>query len=276
MYLHITAKSSNGFHTIESLIAFADIGDELTVGPSSGLYLNTNGPFSQDLCSNESNLVIKAAKALAKFYAITPEAIITLTKNLPVSSGIGGGSTDAASVLYALSTLWKLPTNSNKLHKIAKKLGADVPVCLIRSPSIVRGIGEKISPFYGLPEMWCVLANPGKPVSTQDVFAAYTEKFSEPRSIKQRFTTVREFINYLSNFNNDLTKAAIQISPVISTVLKEMSSKKNQLLTRLSGSGATCYALFEDKMSAASAANELKLKYPEWWVQVARIESNAQ
>jgi len=273
LYLHITTKRRDGYHSLESLVAFANYGDEISVAPSDKLTLTINGPYSKVLRSKGDNIVIKAAKLLASSHGVDQKAKITLTKNLPISSGIGGGSADAAATLYALSKLWDLSLKASDFSNLAEKLGADVSVCLKNTPSIVTGIGEKVILAPELPNLWFILVNPGVPVSTRKVFAAYKEKNLVAQAFKTSPKTAKELAILLSKFRNDLTPAAIATAPIIEEVLDAVQAEKNQLLTRLSGSGATCFALFEEKNAAIEAARGLKMKYPKWWVKAAALYS---
>lgn len=273
LYLHITGKRDDGYHLLESLVAFADCGDQVSVAPSNELRLTIDGPFSEDLSTNSDNLVIKAAQHLAKFAGIAANADIILTKELPVASGIGGGSADAAATLYALSELWGVSASARDLLGLAEKLGADVPVCLKGFTSIVTGVGEKIIHGIKLPKLWAVLVSPNKSVSTTEVFAKYQEEFSITQPFKEKPQSAKELANFLSDYRNDLTSAAIRVAPIIQEVLKAVERTEGQLLTRLSGSGATCFALFETKIAANAATRELQAQHPKWWVKAISLHS---
>ncbi|MDC0196661.1 4-(cytidine 5'-diphospho)-2-C-methyl-D-erythritol kinase [Gammaproteobacteria bacterium] len=273
LYLHITAKRNDGYHLIESLVVFADCGDKVSVAPSDKLKLTIEGPFSEDLTSNQDNLVIKAAVLLAKFAGIKPKANIVLTKELPVASGIGGGSADAAATLHALTELWGISISSKNLHILAKQLGSDVPVCLTAGTSIITGIGENIMPVTKLPKLWAILVNPRIPVSTAEVFANYHNEFSIPQPFTANSQSAQELASSLSKYRNDLTSAALRVAPKIKDVLSAVEATQNQLLTRLSGSGATCFALFKTKSAAISATKSLRAQYPVWWVKTISVYS---
>jgi 4-diphosphocytidyl-2-C-methyl-D-erythritol kinase len=273
LYLHITAKRNDGYHLIESLVVFADCGDQVSVAPSNKLKLTIKGPFSKNLASNHDNLVIKAAILLANFAGIKAKADIILTKELPVGSGLGGGSADAAATLHALTELWGLPVSPKDLHILAEKLGSDVPVCLKAVTSLITGVGENIVPVQNLPKLWAVLVNPRIPVSTAEVFANYSNKFSISQSFTANLQNAQELANSLSGYRNDLTSAALRVAPVIKDVLRAIETTENQLLTRISGSGATCFALFKTKSAAIYATKSLRAQYPLWWVKTVSIYS---
>ena len=271
LYLHITGKRDDGYHLIESLVGFADFGDRVYVNPSNKLSLKIDGPFSGDLSTNKDNIVIKAAQLLAEFAKIQPKAEIVLTKELPVASGIGGGSADAAATLRALSKLWGISISNSDLLGLAKRLGADVPVCLKGVTSIVTGVGEKVIPKIKLPKVWLVLVNSGELVSTAEVFAKYQENFSVKQPFKDKPKNAKELAYILSKYRNDLTSTALSISPSIKNVLEAVQETEGQLLTRLSGSGATCFSLFETKDTAVSAAKALQDLYPLWWIKAVSL-----
>jgi 4-diphosphocytidyl-2-C-methyl-D-erythritol kinase len=273
LYLHITAKRNDGYHLIESLVAFADCGDQVSVASSDKLKLNIKGPFSENLTSNHDNLVIKAAILLANFAGIKATADITLIKELPVASGLGGGSADAAATLHALTKLWGLTVSPKDLHILAKKLGSDVPVCLKAVASIITGVGENITPVRKLPQLWVVLVNPRVSVSTAEVFANYHNEFSIPQPYTANPQSAQEVANLLSGYRNDLTSAALKVAPIIKDVLTAVEATENQLLTRISGSGATCFALFKTKCAAITATEFLRAQYPMWWVKTVSLYS---
>ena len=271
LYLHITAKRNDNYHLIESLIVFANYGDKITVTPAEKFGLQINGQFAPYIKPNNDNLVIKAAMLLAKASGIKATGNITLTKNLPIASGIGGGSADAAAALLALRKLWDVPISNEDMSNLAIKLGADVAICLQRTASIVTGIGEKINPVPILPKFWLVLVNPNLLVSTAEVFAAYKDKFSTPQPMNTQPKDLEELISLLSNRGNDLTGASISIAPVIKEVIEVLEATPNTVLSRLSGSGATCFAIFKTKFDAEAAAKKLIHKYPQWWVRATSL-----
>ena len=272
--MHINKRLSSGFHIIDSLIDFANLGDTITVCPSNKLTLSVTGPFSPGLSTGKDNLVIKAAELLATFAGMKPKAKIELKKNLPVASGIGGGSADAAATLKSLSVLWGIQPSSDDLNKLATELGADVPVCLKGVTSFVKGADADITTAPALPNYWLVLVNPNQPVSTKEVFANRKGSFTSTPTFNYNFNKAEELAKVLTGFNNDLTSAATLIAPIINNVLDALKETHGQLLTRLSGSGATCFALYASKYAATSAAKRLKNKYPSWWIQATSMISH--
>jgi 4-diphosphocytidyl-2-C-methyl-D-erythritol kinase len=258
LFLHVGDKRSDGFHALESLAVFVDVGDELTIERADALSLSIEGPFSGKLSPDEDNLVLKAARAL------NATAQIVLTKNLPVASGIGGGSADAAAALRGLNDLLQL--GRTDLHEIAAGLGSDVPVCLSAKAAWMEGRGEVLTPAI-VPRFSMVLVNPGVGVSTADVFRSL-EKRSGLGAAK---TGANDLAWLIEHTTNDLEAPARTLQPVIGDVLEALKGSPDVLLTRMSGSGATCFGLFEDDTSASRAAQILSAAHPDWWIRAAKI-----
>jgi len=213
--------------------------------------------------------VLKAARALAAFAKIEPKARIALTKNLPVASGIGGGSADAAAVLRGLVRLWNLAIAPEALQRIAVSLGADVPACLHGGPTLIEGIGERLTSLPDLPVLDAVLVNPGVAVSTAEVFRRL-----ETRSGTVRHAAPRDWntlIRVLEQSKNDLEEPACAVAPIIREVISELCSDPLALLVRMSGSGATCFAVFGDADGANVAADTVARAHPQWWVRAVKF-----
>ena len=270
-YLHVTGVRHDGYHLLTSLIAFADVCDEIAIDHGEKLSLRTDGEFAGSLPPNNENMVTKAAILLADTIGVEPSVKIHLTKNLPVASGIGGGSLDAAATLMGLCQYWNYTPNKILLFQLANNLGTDVPACLFGRASVVSGIGDELVPAPTLPESWLVLVNPGVPVSTSQVFKRYKKKFSTPAKFVQSPKYTSEFVDQLLDSSNDLTEAAIAEAPIISEVIKNIQSCNGSLLTRLSGSGATCFGIFEHQTDAKVAALSLAEKFPRWWVRATPL-----
>ncbi len=265
LFLHVTGRRDDGYHLLESLVVFPDGGDKLSLSPGDELSLTTTGPFSDEVGRAEDNLVLKAAKLLSSSLPDLPGAHITLSKNLPVASGIGGGSADAATALTLLNQFWRLNKTPEELAKVGLELGADVPACLFGKPAIMRGIGEKLTPLSNLPYFHLVLANPGLAISTPDVFKRLSPPFTdEDPSSENLPTELSELVDWIGHRSNDLQSVAIELVPEIATVLEEISSQSNCLLSRMSGSGATCFGIFAMKEEAKRAAKNIKSCYPTW------------
>jgi 4-diphosphocytidyl-2-C-methyl-D-erythritol kinase len=274
LFLHAGEKRADGYHELESLVAFADVGDELEFATSGSLTLSLSGPFAKGLQAESDNLVLRAARALAAHARHSEGVAIALTKNLPVASGIGGGSADAAATLRGLVKLWKLDIPAVELAVLAASLGSDVPVCVESKAAWMEGRGEKVTPAGILPEMAMVLINPGAAVSTADVFRGLkSRRGTGTVDHRTLMRNPRDLIAFLKTTANDLEAAARTIAPVIGEVLSELSRMVGIELWRMSGSGATCFGLFEDASSAEMAAIALSHSHPTWWVQATRIAS---
>jgi 4-diphosphocytidyl-2-C-methyl-D-erythritol kinase len=271
LFLHITGKRTDGYHLLESLAVFTESGDRVSVQPSDKISLSISGPFSNDLAANDpDNLVLRAANLLARTFDRRDGVEIHLEKNLPVSSGIGGGSADAAATLRALVTIWNLDTDAIRLAEIGLSLGADVPVCLYGDTALMSGIGETIEPVWRLPRCALVLVNAGGPVPTPQVFAQRAGDFSPSRSWRGT-TSYEEFVAALAVRRNDLSDAAISVAPSIGEALGCLGKSAGCDLARLSGSGGTCFGLYRDMAAARSAAAELSERNPDWWVVATEV-----
>ncbi|MDB5408602.1 MAG: 4-(cytidine 5-diphospho)-2-C-methyl-D-erythritol kinase [Rhodospirillales bacterium] len=271
LYLHVVGRRADGLHELDSLVAFADIGDVVTASPAADLSFAIDGPFAGSLAGEADNLVLRAATSLAAHLGIVPAAALRLTKNLPVASGIGGGSSDAAATLVALSRLWRGDLAPAAMDDLAVALGADVPVCLFARPAWLGGIGEAIAPAPALPETGIVLVNPGIALPTPAVFKARRGAFSAPARFAEAPRDAAALAALLRSRGNDLAPPAIAIVPEIATVLDALEGCDGALLARMSGSGATCFALFATREAAVIAAGSLAAERLGWWVAGGRL-----
>ena len=265
LYLHVTGRRPDGYHLLDSLFVFTTDGDVISVRDSGTLSLKITGTYAGMLSSTEDNIVLKAARALADAAGVRPEAEITLEKNLPVASGIGGGSADAAATLKALIRLWHLSVPEEKLYEIALKLGADVPSCLASKAVQVSGIGDVLTPAPALPELFILLVNPNKPVSTPAVFKARDPVFSQAHPFTRAETDFDAFVRHLSERHNDLCDAACRLEPSVRSVLDALSADPLCRLAAMSGSGGTCFGLFRRFEDAALCCERMRAVHPEWW-----------
>jgi len=241
--LHVTGRREDGMHFLDSIVVFPAVGDVLEASESGTLTLEIDGPFGADLDSGEGNLVMRAARMLSG-----KGAALRLRKNLPVASGIGGGSADAAASIRLLSDMWNV--NAPSLERLAN-LGADVPVCMAQVPTRMSGIGEKLVMLPALPKFWIVLANAGQGVETGVVFGAMASRNNASLSdIADRFPTVDNLFEYLRAQRNDMQAAAIGMCPIIADVLGAIEVTQNCALSRMSGSGGTCFGLYASKVDA--------------------------
>jgi 4-diphosphocytidyl-2-C-methyl-D-erythritol kinase len=266
--LHVTGRRPDGYHLLDSLVVFPEIGDRLAAEPAPRLSLEIDGPFAAGLGDGEDNLVIRAARLLGDGRGAT----LRLHKALPVASGIGGGSADAAAALRLLARLWDLalpPAGA------ALALGADVPVCLRSRSGRMRGIGEAFEPLE-LPSFAVLLVNPGIPVSTGGVFARLASRENPPLSPPPRFADAGAFVAWLAMQRNDLESPARALAPAIDAVLAALAAQPGCALARMSGSGATCFGLFEREAEAAAAAAALARERPDWWIAAAPVAGAQQ
>lgn len=273
LYLHVTGRRPDGYHLLDSLVAFSDIGDRLSVAPAPRLSLEVTGRFAPDLAQEDQrkNLVWRAAEALAARLGRAPDVALTLEKHLPVASGIGGGSSDAAAALKALAAHWQAALDEKALWTLAAELGADVPVCVVARASFFGGIGDEVVPAPVLPPAPLLLVNPGIALPTASVFRARHGAFSSPARFAARPASVGELAALLEERHNDLTAAAIGIVPAIGDVLARLAAQQGALLARMSGSGATCFALFETTAAAEAAAASLASEQPRWWIAAGKL-----
>lgn len=262
LYLHITGRRADGYHLLDSLAVFPAIGDQVTAEPADTLELALHGPFAAGLRGEADNLVLRAARALAAAGGVPARAALRLAKHLPIASGIGGGSADAAAALRVLSSLWRL--TDVDLAAIGLTLGADIPVCVASRPARMQGIGEILSAAPRLPAGGIVLANPGIGVATPAVFRARQGDFSPPAALPDAWTGMCSMAADLARLGNDLQAPAITLCPVIGEVLARLAAAPGSLLARMSGSGATCFALFPTPQAAESAAAGMRAN--GWWV----------
>ena len=271
LYLHVTGRRADGYHLLDSLVAFADIGDEVTATAAPDFSLTVSGPERAALdARGDDNLVLRAARCLAAHYGMDSGAVLHLEKRLPVAAGIGGGSSDAAAAARALARLWGKRLDAGAALALAE-LGADIPACLAAVPVWVSGIGEALAPAEGLPEAGILLANPRRPLPTSSVFRARTGPFAGPARFMPMPADAAGLARALSERRNDLTEAAIGLVPEITAVLDRLAHLPGALLTRMSGSGATCFALFADRAAALGAGNILAATEPGWWSAAGRL-----
>ena len=274
--LHVTGQRADGYHLLDSIVAFAGHGDRLSFSAAERDAFSLGGRFgpllSAEAEGKDGNLVLKARDLLrerleADGQSAGPVAI-TLEKNVPVASGIGGGSADAAATLRGLLRFWRASLPSDMLSAIGLKLGADVPMCLESRPLRARGIGEQIDRLDSMPRFALVLANPLKAVSTPDIFRRLTHKNHPPIDTPPRSADPAEWLAFLSGLRNDLEPPARALLPDIVEISDQLHDVSAQLV-RMSGSGATCFGIFDNVEAASAAAGELTRRRPDWYVQAS-------
>ena len=263
--LRVTGRRPDGYHELDSVVAFTAWADRLTFTPDRRLTLEPSGPFAAALADHTDNLVLRAARRLAEHAGCPPHVRIKLDKRIPVAAGLGGGSADAAATLRGLSRLWQLRLADADLLPLALGLGADVPVCLRSGPARMRGTGERIEPLE-LPVLDLVLANPNHAVATAQVFAGLGPVAPAAGPDTPVPTDRPALLGWLRARGNDLEAPARGLAPVIREVLAALSAQPGCGLAGMSGSGATCFGVFDDPEAAARAATAMRGARPSWWV----------
>ncbi len=274
LYLHITGRADNGYHDLDSLVAFASIGDVVQLTQAAEFGFDIIGSHAGFLTgdNHEDNLVVKAARSLAALVGRDLDAQIVLTKNLPVASGIGGGSADAAAVLRALARHWGLAHDDPRLAEAAAKHGQDVPVCLRTENNYMTATG--VIPAPKLPRADIVLVNPNRGLSTPDVYGEYRrggDAFSPLARLTHAPENLDDLIEALRLRSNDLYAPACRLMPEIIDMIEALRATKGCLLPRMSGSGATCFGIYRDTQAARDAAQAIRDDYPDWWVAAGEI-----
>ena len=267
--LRIVGRRADGYHELESLVVFADAGDRLAFTPGGATTLDVAGPFAAACGASRDNLVLKAAAALGARVPGLKGGAFRLEKRLPVAAGIGGGSSDAAAALRLLARANDISLDDPRLAEVALAVGADVPVCLAAKARVMRGVGEILSAPLTLPRLPAVLVNPGVPTATRDVFRAFAGMHGEATPLGD--VPQDGLVDFLHVHGNDLTAPAISCVPVIGEVLDVLADLSGARLARMSGSGSTCFALFDSAPQAAAAAQTLAQAYPDWWVAAVSL-----
>jgi len=267
LWLNVVGRRADGYHLLDSLVAFTDLADEIEVVPADRLVLTVDGPLASALAAETDNLVLKAARRLAARAGIAPRAAMRLTKRIPVAAGLGGGSADAAAALRALVDHWRIALPVEELFDLAAGLGADVPMCLAARPALVSGVGDRLEAAPPLPPCGVLLINPGVALPTPDVFSARRGDFSPPRSVVS-WTDLASFAAALAERGNDLTAAAIALRPAIGEVLAFLQVSRGARHAAMSGSGATCFALYD----TVEAAQRTAARVPApWWHHAGKL-----
>jgi len=271
--LRVYGARSDGYHHIQSLVAFADLCDRLALAPGKPLVLALRGPFARAAGKRTANSVLKAARLLASEIENITLGAFALTKNIPVAAGLGGGSADAAAALRLLARANRLKSDDPRLAKVARSVGADVPVCLDPRARLMSGIGEILSDPLRIPKLHIVLVNPGKPLATRRVFAAFDQRSPDAANSKPHAPVIPQwrsaFVAMLEAERNDLEPVAVRLIPEIADVLGALRDQAGCQFARMSGSGPTCFGIFPTARAAAAAARKLKTAHRRWWVVAA-------
>ena len=271
--LRVLGRRADGYHRLESLVAFADLADTLSLQPGGDAALDITGPFAAACGPVAGNLVLKALAALRERVAGLNAGRFVLEKNIPVAAGLGGGSADAAAALRLLARGNGLALDDARLATAAPTVGADVPVCLESHARIICGVGEELSAALELPPLAALLVNPGVPLATRDVFARFAGKQDGRTSLAGVPRERVALIEWLGAHGNDLTPSAIACAPVTADVLQTLGALPGARLARMSGSGPTCFALFASAAEAAAVARLLQAERKDWWVYPTTLGS---
>jgi 4-diphosphocytidyl-2-C-methyl-D-erythritol kinase len=265
--LHVMGRRDDGYHTLDTLAVFADVGDRLWFAPAERLELTVDGPFADLAPVGDGNLVLRAAALLKTRTGFTGGAAIRLLKELPAGAGFGGGSADAAAALQGLNELWGVELGEKALAGLGAELGADVPMCLAGRALRARGIGERIERLAGWPELPLLLVWPEKPVSTAEAFGALARRDNPPMPEPPALSCPQEAAAWLAACRNDLEEPALRLTPDIGEALAALRQSEGCLLARMSGSGSGCFGLYATRAGAEAA--EAALRRPGWWVRAA-------
>ena len=276
--LRVLCKRADGYHDLESLVAFTALADRLTLRPGAPLALSVSGATARQAGPVADNLVLKAVHGLAERVAGLQLGAFELTKRLPAGAGLGGGSSDAAAALRLVARANGIALDDPRLLAAALVTGADVPVCLDPKPRVMRGVGEVLSAPVALPTLSAVLVGPGFPLATKEVFAALGlaagERRGEPCADAAIPQDCESFFAFLADHANDLEAPALRLAPAIAGLLAALRAQRGCRLARMSGSGTTCFGLFVSPLEAAAAAQSLKGAQPSWWVQATELSAN--
>ena len=270
LWLNVVGRRADGYHLLDSLVAFADLADTVEVAADGDLALEIGGPQAGALAGEGDNLVLRAARQLAAIAGRAPQAAIALTKNIPVAAGLGGGSADAAATLRALAALWRLDLGDAQLAALGARLGADVPMCLSGRTALARGVGELLSPAPRLPECGLLLVNPRVGLATAEVFAARDGRFSAPPPEVGPWPDLDALAADLARRGNDLAAPAMRLRPVIGEVLAFLEASAGVRYAAMTGSGATCFALYGSTGAARAVAATVPAR---WWHHAGRFVS---
>lgn len=268
----MNGRRPDGYHNLQSWVVFADFSDSIMLRESKTFYFLAKGPFANALPSHTENLVTKTIRLMAERYKKNGNFYVELTKNIPIGAGLGGGSSNVAGTLRALQKIWGFTWYQQDAEWLAKNLGADVPMCLYGDACMVGGIGEKLSAILSMPpECHVVMVYPNEPVSTTNVFQMFSPPYTAPMRVQTQCADVVDLVQALRDTRNDLMQATMSQHRVVVRVYRKITQQAGCLMTRMSGSGSTCFGIFADEQSARMAAKAIAAAEPSWWVRATRI-----
>jgi 4-diphosphocytidyl-2-C-methyl-D-erythritol kinase len=279
LYLHVGPVGADGYHPLASLVTFADVGDVLALEDADAMSLSVSGPFADEVGAEDDNLVVRARRGVEA--ALRPywrPFRLTLDKRLPVASGLGGGSADAAAAMRLMNERWGLtpdPADERVIVGVARRLGADVPMCLVSAPRLALGRGDELAPPPAFPALDAVLVNPLAASPTGPVYRRFDASGAPSDAIPiapgAPLRTARDVAHYLATCRNDLEAPAVALQPAIGEVLAVLTAQPQTLFARMSGSGATCFALCETADAASDLAAAVAADHPHWWIRACRL-----
>jgi len=278
LFLHVGSRAASGYHALESLVVFSEFGDHLRLSPANEFELVRTGPYAAALPEQSmEDLTARAVAGLAEICGRAAEFTLTLEKNIPVAAGLGGGSADAAAAIRLVGREWGIDLDDPRVRALAQGLGADVPMCLHSKPAWIAGAGEQVVPIANCAALDLLLVNPRVPLSTAQVFAAYAPSDAQAASdpVSLDLASSASVLAFLEHQRNDLAGPAQGLCPVISEVLDSLVQSRDCRLARMSGSGPTCFALFDDADACERAAFELGAQHPGWWVRSTRTDHSS-
>lgn len=271
LYLEIINKRSDGYHNLESLMSFCDFGDVISVKKSNVFQLDIVGQFSKNLISKD-NIIVETIEKLQDFFDREFKVYVKLTKNLPISSGMAGGSSNAATLIRAIIDLYKLKIEKERINELLISIGSDVPFCFFGKTALVQGKGEKVNFFSkGIPEFFVLLANPRQQISTKKIFERLEIKSVKRKMNSLDYSSDENFVQHIKNRKNDLEIPAIKQCKKISYLLDFFNSHTDCLFSRMTGSGATCFAVFQTNKKLINAEKILREKFKNYWIQKTKI-----
>lgn len=274
--LHVTGRRADGYHLLDSLIVFTRFGDRLAARPAGTNSFSVSGVFRQGIPTDDANLVLRARNLLRQVAApAAPPVGIVLEKNLPASSGIGGGSSDAAAAIKALCREWHVDSRSEAVRGVAATLGADVPMCLAARPLVAKGIGHDLAALPFFPSLPVVLVNPGVSVSTPSVFSRLAGRDNPPMPPLPRFVDAADVVGWLAATRNDLEESARTLAPEVGTARAALDGA-GAGFSRMSGSGATCFGIFASAAGAAEAAERIRREHAGWFVEATHTMATGE
>ncbi len=272
LFLHVVGKRADGYHLLDSLIAFVGVADTLRIRQAQHFHLISDGAFANALPVQEANIITQTVHTLAKQHKRKPDVIIELSKQLPVKTGFGSSAVDASATIRALQQIWGFKWTEDDFNFWANNLGADVPIGVYQRPAFISGIGEIIEPAKGLPKLYVLLVRPDAEISSREVFERFTYDGLKPMLPREIPTGQDAFIQWLQEkTNNDLMITVAAMAPKVLRCYRSLVKQPGCLLARLSGAGPGCFALFADAQHAQAAAHAIKLDYPQWWVRPAPL-----